>query len=150
MITEAVTLRHPQQLTQSAPSSLELLTHPTFKASGLLQQADLFPSPYAVLWKCCLQPHHLPLLHSQHTHSTETLIAELTQNCFLMLSLLPKALKTLTPLHNPHYLSGFFILEKQHEESVHKHPTLTKTPHIQLFSCHKPAWKHECSQSVDS
>lgn len=67
-----------------------------------------------------------------------------------MLLLLPKTLKSLTALHSPHYLSGFFICEKQHEESVHKHPTLTKTPHIQLFCSHKPAWKCKCSQSPDS
>lgn len=149
MITEAVTPRHPQQLRGLLPAcSFTPIQLP--KHLGCYNRQIYFP-PHTLL---CGNAASSPIISLSSTATTLTPLKLSLQSshktALVMHLLLPKALKTLTALHSPHYLSGFFIFEKQHEESVHKHPTLTKTPHIQLFSCHKPAWKCKCSQSLDS
>lgn len=148
MIAEAVTPRHPQQL------------------RGLLQPVASRPSNFQSIWaattgrltslpiRCLVEmlppAQHPPLLHSHHTRSTETLFAELTQNCFGDGLATSQGFEdSHSPTQSPLSLRVLYV-EKQHEESVHKHPTLTKTPHIQLFCCHKPAWKCKCSHNVDS
>jgi len=124
-------------------SRAQLYSHLTFKASGLLQEVVLCPlTCFVSVEKAAYSPIILLVLSSHHSYSTETpgtLQSSIYTTASGMLShYFPQALKTLVTLQSPHYPSAFFIFKKQHEESVHEHPMLTKTRHIQLLSYQGP------------